>query len=35
VHVDDAKVTDAELVLAGGPHIIKVGKRRFARVTLS
>ena len=35
VHIDDAKVTDAELVLAGGPHIIKVGKRRFARVTLS
>ncbi|HPI92707.1 MAG TPA: tyrosine--tRNA ligase [Deltaproteobacteria bacterium] len=35
VHVDDGKVSDAELVLARGTHIIKVGKRRFARVTLS
>ena len=35
VHVDDGKVSDAELVLTRGTHIIKVGKRRFARVTLS
>jgi tyrosyl-tRNA synthetase len=34
VHIDDEKISDAELVLAKGSHIIKVGKRRFARVDL-
>jgi len=34
VHVDDARVTDAELVLDKGVHIIKVGKRRFAKVAI-
>lgn len=34
VHIDDQKVTDAEYVLAGGSHIIKVGKRRFAKVNI-
>lgn len=35
VHIDDTKVTDAELVLEGGTHVIKVGKRRYARVILA
>jgi tyrosyl-tRNA synthetase len=35
VHIDDEKISDPELVLAKGSHIIKVGKRRFARVDLS
>lgn len=34
VHLDDAKVTDAEYMLGKGTHIIKVGKRRFAKVTI-
>jgi tyrosyl-tRNA synthetase len=35
VRVDGEKVTDAGLVMrAGGTHIIQVGKRKFARVTL-
>jgi tyrosyl-tRNA synthetase len=35
VHIDDLKVTDAEYVLPKGSHIIKVGKRRFAKVTIA
>ena len=35
VHIDDEKISDADLVLAGGTHIIKVGKRRFARVVIA
>lgn len=35
VHIGDEKITDAEHVLAGGSHIIKVGKRRFARVEIA
>lgn len=35
VSIDDEKVTDGELVLAKGTFVIKVGKRRFARVTIS
>jgi tyrosyl-tRNA synthetase len=35
IHIDDEKISDPELVLAKGSHIIKVGKRRFARVDLS
>ncbi len=32
VSIDDEKIADSELVLAKGSYIIKVGKRRFARV---
>ena len=35
VHIGDEKVSDAELVLYRGTHIIKVGKRRFARVLIA
>ncbi|HOS97445.1 MAG TPA: tyrosine--tRNA ligase [Deltaproteobacteria bacterium] len=35
VHVNDEKVADAELVLSGGTHVIKVGKRRFARIEIA
>jgi tyrosyl-tRNA synthetase len=35
VHVGDEKVTDAELVLPGGTYVIKVGKRRFARIEIA
>jgi tyrosyl-tRNA synthetase len=35
VHVGDEKVTDTELVLDRGVHVVKVGKRRFARINLS
>jgi tyrosyl-tRNA synthetase len=34
VHINDEKITDSEYVLPGGTHIIKVGKRRFARVEI-
>ncbi|HNU75292.1 MAG TPA: tyrosine--tRNA ligase [Deltaproteobacteria bacterium] len=34
VSIDEQKVSDPELVLAPGTYIIKVGKRRFARVTI-
>ncbi|HOD72483.1 MAG: Tyrosine--tRNA ligase [Deltaproteobacteria bacterium ADurb.BinA179] len=34
VSIDEQKVSDPELVLAPGAYIIKVGKRRFARVTI-
>jgi tyrosyl-tRNA synthetase len=34
VHIDEEKVMDGEYVLSRGPHIIKVGKRRFARVEI-
>jgi tyrosyl-tRNA synthetase len=34
VSMGDEKVTDSELVVSGGTYIIKVGKRRFARVTV-
>jgi tyrosyl-tRNA synthetase len=35
VSIDDEKVTDSDLVLTKGTFVIKVGKRRFARVTIS
>ena len=36
VHLDGGKVTDASLELAaGGTYLLKVGKRRFKRVTLA
>jgi tyrosyl-tRNA synthetase len=34
VHLNDEKITDSEYVLPKGNHIIKVGKRRFARVEI-
>ncbi|HPW69601.1 MAG TPA: tyrosine--tRNA ligase [Desulfomonilia bacterium] len=35
VSIDDEKVSDPEQVLDRGVYIIKVGKRRFARVTIA
>jgi len=35
VKLDEAKVSDENLVLAPGGYIIQVGKRRFARVTIA
>ncbi|MDI9527827.1 MAG: tyrosine--tRNA ligase [Pseudomonadota bacterium] len=35
VSIDDEKVSDPEQVLGRGVYIIKVGKRRFARVTIA
>ncbi|RMD69450.1 MAG: tyrosine--tRNA ligase [Gammaproteobacteria bacterium] len=35
VRLDGEKVEDPKLVLAPGDHILQVGKRRFARVTLN
>jgi len=36
VHVDGAPVTSLDFVLArGGPHLVKVGKRRYANVTIA
>lgn len=35
VSIDDEKVSDPEQVLGRGTYIIKVGKRRFARVTVA
>lgn len=34
VHIDEEKIVDGEYVLPRGNHIIKVGKRRFARVEI-
>lgn len=34
VSIDDEKVSDPEQVLSSGVYIIKVGKRRFARVSI-
>ncbi|HPS23905.1 MAG TPA: tyrosine--tRNA ligase [Methanoregulaceae archaeon] len=34
VHIDEEKIVDGEYVLPRGSHIIKVGKRRFARVEI-
>jgi len=34
VSVGDERVADGELVLSPGTYVIKVGKRRFARVTV-
>lgn len=34
VSIEDEKVTDGELVMPRGTYVIKVGKRRFARVTV-
>jgi tyrosyl-tRNA synthetase len=34
VSIDEEKVSDSEQVLSRGTYIIRVGKRRFARVTL-
>jgi tyrosyl-tRNA synthetase len=34
VSIGDDKVSDGELVMSAGTYIIKVGKRRFARVTV-
>ena len=34
VHIDEEKIGDGEYVLPRGSHIIKVGKRRFARVEI-
>jgi tyrosyl-tRNA synthetase len=34
VHVGDSRVSDPDLVLGPGTHVIKVGKRRFARVVI-
>lgn len=35
VSINDEKLTDSELVLPKGAYIIKVGKRRFAKVTIA
>ncbi|MEJ2566011.1 MAG: tyrosine--tRNA ligase [Gammaproteobacteria bacterium] len=36
VRLDGERVTDVELALpAGGSHVVQVGKRRFARITIS
>jgi len=35
VHIGEEKIADAEHVLPKGSHIIKVGKRRFARVEIA
>ena len=35
VSIGDEKVTDSDLVLTKGTFVIKVGKRRFARVTIA
>lgn len=35
VHIDEEKIVDGEYVLPRGSHIIKVGKRRFARVEIA
>ena len=36
VRVDGEKVSDRGLILdAGGPYVVQVGKRKFARVTLT
>ncbi len=35
VKVDGERVTDREQVLAAGTYVVQVGKRRFARVTVS
>ena len=35
VRVDGEAVTDRGLKLAAGGYVVQVGKRRFARVTLS
>jgi tyrosyl-tRNA synthetase len=34
VHIGDEKIADGEYVLPKGSHVIKVGKRRFARVEI-
>ncbi|MFY9113557.1 MAG: tyrosine--tRNA ligase [Desulfomonilia bacterium] len=34
VSIDDEKVSDSEQILSPGTYVIKVGKRRFARITL-
>lgn len=34
VHIDEEKIVDGEHVLPRGSHVIKVGKRRFARVEI-
>jgi tyrosyl-tRNA synthetase len=34
VSIDDQKVSDGELVMPAGTYIIKVGKRRFGKVTV-
>ncbi len=34
VHLNDEKITDSEYVLPKGHHIIKAGRRRFARVEI-
>lgn len=35
VRIDGARVTDRQLQLAPGCYVVQIGKRRFARVTLS
>ncbi|HVN71095.1 MAG TPA: S4 domain-containing protein, partial [Desulfomonilia bacterium] len=35
VHIGDEKISDSEYVLTKGSHIIKVGKRRFAKVEIT
>jgi tyrosyl-tRNA synthetase len=35
VKVDGAKVSDRSLSLAKGVYVVQVGKRKFARVTIS
>ena len=34
VHIGEEKIADGEYVLTKGSHVIKVGKRRFARVEI-
>jgi tyrosyl-tRNA synthetase len=35
VHINEGKIADGEYVLSKGSHIIKVGKRRFAKVEIA
>jgi tyrosyl-tRNA synthetase len=34
VQINEEKIIDGEYVLSKGSHIIKVGKRRYARVEI-